>query len=380
MRSRALIGGVVLAVLLAGCGNLGASGSSASDGELTSRAVAAVMLDHLPDGTTRREATYVDETSPAGMVGADFRYGGDGESDGDLVRVTVDRQTMTPCQDGKTSNDAPCAELDGGVLLSWDLEEPEEDPGIVLLRRQNDAGELVAVLLAGPIITEDPRKQELSPSVDELADLVRDPRLRLTPTAETLAAGEKVAKWKDGERDRSLFERVPNTDATIAVGWADVYGFPDEWDYMGPTPADVKVALGDGTIGGRVAVTKAYEPVGPGTVDVLAAPQVSDWLEDGCLPGFRCHRIEDFRLVWRPASGADPGEAYVVHVNEDGSVSAMHVVGPRLSEKPRKAGEWAGIWMFGPDLAGDNDPGVKIGMTTTRERFDAVVSANHGRS
>lgn len=373
----------MLAVLLAGCGNLGSDESSGSggDGGLTSRAVAAVMLDHLSADTTRREATYVDETSPAGMVGADFRYDGDGESDGDLVQVTVDRQTMTLCQNGKTSKGGPCVELDGGVLLSWEFEAPEEDPGIVLLRRQNDAGELVAVLLAGPIITGDPRKQELSPSVDELADLVRDPRLRLTPTAETLAAGEKVAKWKGGERDRSLFERVPNTDTTIAVGWVSDYGFDDEWDYVGSTPPEVKAALGDGAIGGRVTVTKAYEPVGPGAVDVLAAPREPDWLAEGCLAGFRCQRIEDFDLVWRPASGTDPGEAYVVHANDDGSVSALHVVGPRLPEKPRRAGELAGIWMFGGDLTGDTNPEAKIGMTVPRERFDAVVEvADDGRS
>jgi hypothetical protein len=63
-------------ILVAGCGDSDGRTSSSEDGPLTSRAVAAVMLDHVSDDTTRREATYVDEHSPKGLVGADFRYHG----------------------------------------------------------------------------------------------------------------------------------------------------------------------------------------------------------------------------------------------------------------------------------------------------------------
>ena len=101
--SVALAVALVGAAVATGCGNVG-TGDQTPDGErapITARAIAAVMLDHVSAKTTRREATYVDETSPSGYVGADFRYHGDGESDGDLVRVTLQRSRSLPACQGE---------------------------------------------------------------------------------------------------------------------------------------------------------------------------------------------------------------------------------------------------------------------------------------
>ncbi len=99
-------------LVLAGCGDdTGAASTEGGTAALTARAVAAVMLDHLADDTTHRQATYVDEHSPPGLVGAALRYNGDGEDDGDLVEVTVARGKPEPCPTDH------CADLGGGVRL-----------------------------------------------------------------------------------------------------------------------------------------------------------------------------------------------------------------------------------------------------------------------
>ena len=170
---------VVAALAVTGCGD---RSSADNDRTITPRAIAAVMLDHLPDDTTSRGAAYVDESSPPGYVGADLRYGGDGESDGDLVRVTLQSRGGLPSCKG-----VRCAKLANGVRLLWEKETPEEDPGVVMLARQRDDA-VVTVLLAGPRITGDPRRQELEPTLDVLTELVTDSRLALRPTSQTLAA------------------------------------------------------------------------------------------------------------------------------------------------------------------------------------------------
>ena len=346
---------VVSAVALAGCGDRSGAGGETA---ITPRAIAAVMLDHLPDDTTRRAATYVDETSPPGYVGADFRYGGDGESDGDLVRVTLQRGGDLPsCQDGG------CARLGNGVRLLWEEEAPEEDPGIVLLARRHDDA-VVEVLLAGPKITGDPRRQALDPSVEALTELLTDSRLALTASAETVAAGRGVSRWGGGERDPVDLEQVPNDDRTVVTGF--IYGWGDDWEYVGSAPG--KGMLGPEAIGGRVRLGGGMGPVGPGFLDALAAPEPPEWL-DSCLPEFQCWSRGADHFVWRPVSGKDPGEAWMVHVNDSGETVALHTVGRRLSEKRQQALGASGYFAYGQSFYDRDDP-LSVGLTTTRERFE----------
>lgn len=189
---------LTVAATLAGCGERPGD-AEASGGDLTPRAIAAVMLDHLPGDTTRREAMHVDEDAPRGLVGADFRYGGDGEDDGHLVEVAVSPAHPTCPPDGED----PCVDLGKGTVLSWDLVSPEEDPGIVVVHHRRGK-EVVTVVSAGPEITRDPRRMpDLEPSVDDLVDLARDPRLRLRADQEVLEAGADVEDWKGGEVEES---------------------------------------------------------------------------------------------------------------------------------------------------------------------------------
>ncbi len=356
-------------LLAAGCGDDDGQPATGKAGPLTPRAIAAVMLDHLPDDTTRREATYIDEDSPKGLVGASFRYRGDGEYDGDLVEVTVRPGPLSPC-------DGNCVDLGDGMTLHWDELAPEEDPGIVVVTRQHD-GEVVGALMNGPSITGDPRDLDLEPSVETLTKLVQDPRLQLQADGETLAAGEELSDWDGGEIDPATLEKVPNNDATIVTGW--IWGYGDGWQYVGPSP--YKKDFGKDAIGGRVRITGDMQIMRSGFVDALAAPQPPPWLESGCLEGYRCETFRGVRLVWRPASGDDPGDAFVVHVRRGGETVAFHTVGNRLPDSVGGAAGPAGLWFWGPDLTQTEYNELEISLTTTREKFEAAAErADQSRS
>ena len=104
-----------------------------------------MALDHAPTDTTRRAATYTDDTDPPGLLGADLRYRGDGESDGDLLRVTVGPRTeggfcaeyAQGCERGKVAG--------GTLYLIWEEEAPEEDPGVVVVVFQHGDEEVRAI-------------------------------------------------------------------------------------------------------------------------------------------------------------------------------------------------------------------------------------------
>jgi hypothetical protein len=354
---------LVTGILAAGCGDDGAPPGvpAAEDGPLTSRAIAAVMLDHLPDDTTHRQATNVDEYSPKGLVGADFRYHGGGEDDGDLVSLTVAPGKPDPCIPAEH-----CTDLGDGVQLRWGLHVPEEDPGSVAVLRQR-GDELVTVVYSGPTITGDPRDLDIEHSVETLAELVRDPRLRLDADGATLAAGEEVEDWRGGEVDPADLEQVPQTDASIVVGW--IYAYGDAWRYLGPSP--LKRVLGKDAIGGRVRVTGDLQVQRSGYLDALAAPRPPPWLEEGCLDGYRCGRFQGVHVIYRPAAGDDPGDAFLLHVGRDGETVATHAVGNRIPDDVSDAAWAAGLGLWSYDLT-DPMSETRIALTTTREKREAA--------
>ncbi len=368
LRARWTLGAMLL--VLAGCGDRdGAEATQEGSAELTARAVAAVMLDHLADDTTHRQATYVDEHSPPGLVGARLRYNGDGEDDGDLVEVTVVRGEAEhePCP----SVDR-CVELEGGVLLGWELVTPEEDPGVVGLQLRRD-GEVITVMMSGPSITGDPRELELEPTVATMTELVQDPRLRLQTDAATVAAGEGVADWRGGEVDPASLEQVPNTDATVVTGW--IYAYGDAWEYAGPSP--YKGELGAEAIGGRVRITGDMQLLQSGFLDALAAPEPPAWLESGCLDGYRCGTVQGVQGVWRPADGDDPGDAVLVAVRPGGETVAIHTVGNPIPADIVDAAYAAGLGFWASDLT-DAEEHTAINLTTTRAKFENADEPANG--
>lgn len=357
------------AVVLAGCGE-GPATPAAGEASLTARAVAVVMLDHLPDETVNRTAVYVDEQSPEGLVGANLSYAGE---DNGSVTVTVSRSKAPACRE-------TCASVGQETWLHWDLEAPEEDPGIVSVLRQH-GDELVTATTSGPVITDDPRDLDLSPSVDELVALVNDPRLSLSTTEEVVAAGERLESWGGGEVPAGQLEEVPNNDRTVVMGWISAYG-PVE--YVGPAP--VKELLGEDGIAGRVKVAGELGPLTSGFIDAFASSEIPGWMmEDPCLPGYRCVDLgsdpksnaddgyDGVRLIWRAAQGDDPGDAYVTttHGATNTGIIGFHTVGNRLPADADGAAAASGAYMWGLDLIRPTE--LTISMTTSRQKFDAAM-------
>lgn len=194
MRGRlAVLAATVL--LLAGC----QEGASEEETEqITARAVAAVVLDHLPGASSVEDATD-GPTQEKGAVSVSLRYGaGEGE-DGDLLQVGVGPAAGVPleCPTGEQAASlAGCESVDDATLILWETEAPEEDPGILLVRHvAGDTG--VVLLLAGPVIDGDPRTIDLAPAYEDLLKLVRDERLRLQTTPETVQQGAELKQFTE---------------------------------------------------------------------------------------------------------------------------------------------------------------------------------------
>ena len=156
------------------------------DQPITPRAVAAVALEHVSDDTSSRTAS-----EKQGIVGAEFRYGADGEYDGDLLAVSVSesRGDADPCQ---TMDGCAAEKVQGGELIvAWQDVAPEEDPGIVVVAMRRP-DEDVTAYYAGDDIEGDPREQDLSIPVADMTAVVQDQRISLTTSAEVIELGERL--------------------------------------------------------------------------------------------------------------------------------------------------------------------------------------------
>ena len=182
----------LVALVLLGAGFLTPADARADRVAITNRAVAAFAADRLPIRVASAGPTF---GLLRGTRGADLRFDPSEGDDGDLVRVAVRRGARGP---------DPCLGADrcvrrtvqgGRIVLSWDLVEPEEDPGYVTVTMVR-AGHRTTVSLFGPDIVRDPRTiQTLRPSVRALTLLARNPLLAPRTTRAVVERGREFEPW-----------------------------------------------------------------------------------------------------------------------------------------------------------------------------------------
>lgn len=187
---------------LAGCGNDDASddpGAGAAGGDIatTPQALAAVAAEYAPDPSSASAETDAAEEFRRGGVGAELRYGSDGEYDGDALTLAVGDGLPKQLKSCETAPDyvGQCVEMAGGLLF-WEEEAPEEDPGVVyVVVPKGDASALM--FYSGPKITGDPRELDLPIDVDTLFDIANDPRVDVTTSQAAVDAGAALDFWRD---------------------------------------------------------------------------------------------------------------------------------------------------------------------------------------
>lgn len=355
-------------VLLAGCGDEGVPLDAEGDVPITQRAIAAMTLEHAPEDTTSREASHTDRRDPEGALGADLRYGGDGEYDGDLLRVFLAprRDDENPCGDDDEGR-CESRDVDGGTLtLAWDVVEPEEDPGYVSVVLQRE-DETVSVLWAGDTIEGDPREQELQIPIETLEEIVQDARISLTTSQAVVDAGEELEDWDGGEPDPHARDRVPSTDEAIGKAyWMHTGGYSSYHDLR---PSPLTEEFGPDAIGARFDRESWGRDYPALTVDVLAG-QRPPWLADDvcATPRFAGHCVAqgDRHLAWVPGP-AGTGEVWAIGVRPDEVVAIRYA---DLDVPEGRAGvERVAEWWLLKGLLADR----RIGLTTQKQVLDAEL-------
>lgn len=322
-------------VLLAAALVVGGTSPASGQGEvpITQRAIAAMALEHAPTGPTHLQATWTGPHYGGGGLGADLRYRGDGESDGDLLRVFVTPKhgPAHPCRGLPHCESRP---VEGGRLtLSWGLEEPEEDPGYVGVVMQR-GGESVSVTWSGDVITGDPRDQQLFIPVPTLEAIAQDPRISMTTTQQVVDAGAALAHWSGGEPDPHAGDRVPSTNKAVAWSYWLHFGGYARFHHLRPSP--LRAMFGGDAVGSRFTIEREGRGYPRKTVDVLAGERRPGWMARKVCrtPRFAGHCLRDAGrlgpryLAWVPGPRRI-GQVWAVGVR-DHEVVAVRYSGLRV--------------------------------------------------
>lgn len=177
-------------IALTGLSGCAGTDRQAADGEpITPAAIAAVTREHVGLELTGVAAWDVLEREiGAPSTGAQLAF-----ADLSLaVGVAATSDSPLVCAD-ESFFDACVATTIGGdeVTLAWQELEPEEDPGVVYVidRREKED---VLVRVSGPSVTGDPRTLDLGVTLETLAAVATDRRLRLTTTREVVDLGSSI--------------------------------------------------------------------------------------------------------------------------------------------------------------------------------------------
>ncbi|MCD9198379.1 hypothetical protein [Aeromicrobium wangtongii] len=348
----------------AACGSGLAAERGGGDLPITPRAIAAVALDHVPGDTTSRRAIF-DDPKETRDVGISFRYGS--ETDGSSLGVSVTPDVDRPVCDDELLDGCVKREVDDGTMvLKWQEEEPEEDPGFVSVTLHAADREVSVAWLPDEAITGDPRRQRLRIPVAAMEDLVQDERLRPTTSQATIDAGERVDDWLGGEPDPSQISETTATGNGLINGYLRT---ADGGTARDRRPSPLVRELGAGAVGGRFTTSRLGDDPSP-TVDVLVAPGPPDWFaDDPCdTERFAGHCVVDPQghyFAWIPGPADGSGQIWMFTWRDEDTFVAVrksHVTVPEYEGAAKLVGEW--------DLVFVHLDSRNIGFMIDRELLD----------
>lgn len=186
-RFRLLVATSLLAGTLAGCGAPQAPTKENTQVPTTPRSIAALAVEHFGREPLRA-------TPDPDALGAWLRW-----EDDLYTQIVVYAKTPDHLATGCSGWFSACVEgfAGTGATLGWQLEQPEEDPGEIIVFEPRDEG-MVAITFHGDILVDEaptdlPEGSRLGTLLDVAAHIVDDPRLGLT-TTQTLVDAE-VPSW-----------------------------------------------------------------------------------------------------------------------------------------------------------------------------------------
>lgn len=322
-RVAGILGAVVVLALVVGAAWFWWSRSAdTSPAPATKKSIAALTVDVLDISPSSYDVNpYYDVPAPLGL---EIRWHPDEGDSHRLLPVVEDLADADPSR-LRCSRYYDCANWDsevGKYRLSWQLELPESDPGILTLSLQTPEDEFRRITYSGESILGDPREQEDLPiSIEEFAALLADPRFSATTTQDLVDAD--LAKWPE---DEHAGDAVTTTGAEVAQ-WAFQDGV--RRPTLGARPADLAGF-------GPDAVGVAFRS--PDRVTTLIVLAKDDPHVPTCEVGWHCRTRRGVTTGWRD------GEAIVIRESDYaavvGSVRSVEIDGlPTPSWKHGRVGD-----------------------------------------
>lgn len=274
----------------------------------TPEALAAVALEHADV-----EPTLVEGSSDGDGISASIEFD-DGQQ-----RLLVGATDREPDATGEDCDDRGTCDVistrAGDVELYWEDEEPEEDPGIVVVSFSTDVGENFAYY-AGDVITRDPRDLDLGVDVDDMVAIVTDHRFGTSTTTDMTEVD--VPGWAD--------EPTEVTPQTIGHNLTLIHQTVHK---LAAYEVDAS-AYGDGSIGAVLELDDGITFTGYYVADAEQA--------DLCPQGWTCEPSGDASvLTGRPRgqvndfASSSPLELLVAVRSDEGDATVVVREGPALA-------------------------------------------------
>jgi hypothetical protein len=165
----------------------------------TDRSVAAATIDILGAHVRYSAASPYVYDYPKGSIGADVHLTAGGKKIvvTTMVSRTKPKDDFVNCRDPEGALDGCTVQTVNGhrLITWWQLNEPEEDPGILVFTSIR-GNEYVDVIFSGPTIRTNPLKGGIPIPASKLQDVATSVDIGLKTTKAYADAGAKLSDWR----------------------------------------------------------------------------------------------------------------------------------------------------------------------------------------